>query len=414
MFGASQLASLGSSGSRSTGRGSSLDGVTWAARGQLGELLQAAFQAGCDLQEDGLDLLADALAPRRWPRVASRLAGSSLDTLRIARPDEEGALARQELKNKLEVFSLVKGVRRCLGHPPPGVAFDLAPYVAKAYELDAYRAAWLVEGLGHDYVETALTRTDSPRGLLSGEEVASLPAISLPMLHGGLGLAFAEHGLASLAPASSAAAAQVALERFVDLCRTNSMDGHADSAIESLGLDARCFFPDLVPAVERGLEALGDPVLRRFFWHGAGRALYFVPVNFIPGYGSLWHAVAMAEREAPDEAARHAAQAGVSYAFTMVNLAQPAILESALRDRGQQLRGTAFADGVAAAIVMRHELTPDVPALRRLAEHRPAAAAAKLWQEMVGDPCRRALDRESAGDDWRDREVAEVYRSLPR
>ncbi len=232
------------------------------------------------------------------------------------------------------------------------------------------------------------------------------------MLSGGLGLAFAEHVLGELSPGSSAAAARRALEHFVDLCRANSAPRHLDSAIESLGLDARCFFPDLVPVLERGLLAQGDPALHRFFWHGAGRALYFVPVNFIPGYGSLWHAVRMARREAPSEAARHAALAGLSYAFIMVNMTQPAVLEGPLRDHGEELRGTAYADGVAAAIAMRHEITPGAPVLRRLAAHRPESGAAKLWQEMIGQPCRRTLGGAPSNGDWRDREVAAVYRSL--
>ncbi len=408
LLGASRLAGLvapaagaTSRARRSNGSGpEGLNGATWAAQGQLGELLQAVFQAGCELQDEGLELCAGALSPRRWPGVASRLAGGSLDTLRIARPDAEGALARQELKNKLEVYRLVKGARAQLGHPPPGVRFSLEPYVARAHQLDAYRALWLLEGLGHDYAETALRHTGAPRGLLrvtpkgskrNNEAVAALPASSRPMLHGGLGLALAEHLLGSLSPASSTAEVRRVLERFVELCRVNSTARHVDSAIESLGIEARCFFPDLVPVIERGLQDLDDQELHRFFWHGAGRGLYFAPVNFIPGYGSLRHVLGMARREAPGEEARHAALAGVACAFTMVNLAQPAILERMLRDLGEDGRErSAVADGVAAAIDMRHQITPDEPALCRLVRHRPAPALTDLWREMVGDPCRRA------------------------
>ncbi len=383
-----------------------LDGATWAAQGELGELSQAVFQAGDDLQDEWLDLLTDAMAPWRWPRAASRLAARSLDTLRVARPDAAGTLARQELKNKLEVYRSVKDVRGRLGHPPAGVRFALEPYVARAFEHDAYRALWLIEGLGHDYAETALRHDAAPSGLLQPPAHSELPAASLPMLHGGLGLALAEHVLAVLSPASSTAEARRALERFVRLCRANSAERHLDSAIESLGLDARCFFPDLVGVLERGLRDLDDPALYRFFWHGAGRALYFVPVNFIPGYGSLRHALAMARREAPGETAWSSAVAGIAYAFAMVNMAQPAILEGALHDR--ELRGSAFADGVAAAIAMRQAITPAAPALRRLADHRPGSGTARQWREVVGDPCRRVLD----GAGGAERPEIEVYRSL--
>ena len=145
-----------------------------------------------------------------------------------------------------------------------------------------------------------------------------------------------------------------------------------------------------------------------------GRAVYFLPVNFIPGYGSLWHAVLMAERESPHEMARHNAMAGVSYAFAMVNLSHPQILEGLLEDHGKELEGTAFADGLVAAVVMRHEITPDAPELYDFIDHPAGPKAAKFWRDFVRDPCRGALGLDGGGGDWLDRQVADVYRSLPR
>lgn len=427
MLGASELTSLVSPGGRPSadrqggrarrapgGKGGGLDAVTWAAQGQLGELLQAAFQAGDDLQEEWLALLGDAVAPWRWRGAASRLAGRTRDTLRVASPGTGGTFARQELKNKVEVYWLVKGVRRLADLPPPGEPFALQPHVERAYELDAYRALWVVEGMGHDYAETALSRDADPRGLMRGDAVAGLPENSLPMLHGGLGLALSSHMLRSLTPESSAGEARQAVERFVDQCRGNSLERYADSAIESLGLNTRCFFPDLVGVLERGLVEIGDSVLHRFFWHGVGRAIYFLPVNFIPGYGSLWHAVQMAERESPHEMARHNTLAGVSYAFTMVNMSHPEILEGVLRSHGRELEGTAFADGVVAAVVMRHEITPGAPVLHELIHHRAGPKASAHWRDVVRQPCRRALGLDGGDGGWQDAQVTDVYRSLPR
>ena len=389
-----------------------LDAVTWTAQGQLGELLGAAFHAGDDLQEEWLDLLADGLSPGRWGEVVARLGERSADSLRIARPTAEGSRARQELRNKFEVYRWVKGARQWVGLPPRGELFSLESYVTKAYELDAYQALWVIEGLAHDYAESALADSDPPGGLLRGEAIAGLPESCLPMLHGGLGLALAERMFGGLTPGISGVEARQALESFVEACHEHSMDRHVDSAIESLGLDARCFFPDLVETTERGLQHLGHGRLRRLFWHGVGRAIYFLPVNFIPGYGSLRHALLMARRESPDEQALANALAGVSYAFTMVNMSHPGILESLLRDHGPELRTTAFEEGVVASILMRHEITPEAGVLRSFIEHEPDPGARRHWQEMVREPAERALEGLEPFEGRSESAATEVYRSL--
>ncbi|MEM7355825.1 MAG: hypothetical protein AAF657_33725 [Acidobacteriota bacterium] len=415
LLGASQLSSLltggrgpsSAGGRRAPGLGG-LDAVTWTTQGQLGEMLQAAFQAGDDLQDDWADLLGDAMQPWRWRRAAQQLAERSTFALGFANPGTGGALCRQELKNKFEVYWLVKGVRKMLDLPPAGQPFALRPYVERAYGLEAYSALWVIEGLGHDYAELALERHAPPHGLLAEDVVAGLPESCLPMLHGGLGLACAEHTLRQLTPESSVRTTREALESFVALCRDNALERYADSAIEALGLDARCFFPDLVPVLTRGLEALGDRQLARFFWHGLGRAIYFLPVNFIPGYGSLWQAVRMAERESPHAAAYDDALAGVAYAFAMVNMSHPGILERVLHAHGETLRGTPFAEGIVASVVMRHEITPGAPVLDRFIGHQPMNGTGKLWDDVVRRPCREALGLDG-GEPMR---LADLYRAM--
>ncbi len=411
-FGASQAAAWVNPG-RSRESSPGLDAVTWATQGELGEVLQAAFQAGDDLQDEWTEILGDTMRPWRWRQTAFELAERSMTALRFASPGSQGDLSRQELRNKLEVYALVKGVRKFIDLPPEGQLFALQPAVEQATQLDAYRALWVIEGLGHDYVANALRRVDRPTGLLQGEAVADLPPNSLPMLHGGLGLASAEHVLEGLAPDCSAAHAAAAIERFVGLCRDNAIERYADSAIEAFGLDARCFFPDLVPALERGFKLLGNRLLHRYFWHGIGRALYFLPVNFIPGYGSLWRAIGMVERESLHQLARDNALAGVSYAFTMVNMSHPAILERVLSDHGAALSGTPFVDGLVAAVLMRQEITPNAAVLRDFIDYQPAPKMAATWLTLVGRPCRRALGLDASGNE-EPTEVAEVYRALPR
>jgi hypothetical protein len=46
-----------------------------------------------------------------------------------------------------------------------------------------------------------------------------------------------------------------------------------------------------------------DPEGFEYFWHGVGRAHYFLPIHFVPGYGSIWYAVRMIRQAAPNEQA---------------------------------------------------------------------------------------------------------------
>ena len=268
-----------------------------AAGDQLGSFLETAFQAGGELQGEMLDLAFGALVPGGASRAANRIATSTAETLRFADPNADGAAARQELRNKFEVYQLVRYVDRILGLPPPGEPVDLPACVERAYRHDTHRAMWLVEGLGHAHAARCLSGSAArPSGILTRVEV---PQASRLMLHAGLGMALAEHLLTELSPRSSVARARRLVDEFVALCRANSRPGCEDAALESFGLMARCFYPDRVPILGRAIDAAGDETLRGYFWHGVGRGTYFVPVNFIPGYGSIWHAIEMSQREAP-------------------------------------------------------------------------------------------------------------------
>lgn len=387
-----------------------LDAVTWATRGQLGEVLQAAFQVGDDLQHEWTGLASDALVPWRWSRTASELAERSVAALQLASPGAVGGLARQELRNKFEVYWLVKGARGKLELPRDSTSLPLTELIPRAYQLGDYQALWVVEGLGYEIAAAALRADSAPRGLFVAEAVGDLPPNSVPMLHGGLGLACAEHVMQGLSPHSSTAEVSAAAQRFLDLCRDNSMERYVDSAIEAFGLYARCFVPELVPVLERGLVALDDATLHRYFWHGFGRAIYFLPVHFVPGYGTLWRAVQVAIREAPHEMARKNALAGVSFAFTMVNMSHPEILERALCRHGDEILGSTFADGVVAAVVMRNEITPRATVLEAFVEHEPRPEARAIWQQVVRLPCRQALGQN--GLDPARNELPGVYRAL--
>jgi len=385
----------------------SLDEVSSTAHRQLGDRLGLAFQLGDDLQREWLDRLT---GPRGVFEAAGEFAASSRAIWRIASPGREAAALRGELRNKFEVYRLVKGVSETLGLPPVGAQIELHRFVDRAYELEPYPAMWALEGLGHHYMKSALRRERRPRGLLTHED---LPRNALLMLHAGLGLAVAEVVLEELAPRPARAAAHRALERFAELCRENSRPDFEDAALEALGLVARCFYPDLVMPLHRGLDE-GDGILHAYFWHGVGRAIYFVPVNFLPGYGSAWHAIEMARREAPNAEASTNALNGVAFAVTLVNLSDPGVLESLFRHHGDELRGTSFSEGMASSVLMRRTTTPEDRDLARFLARRPGAPGsrmARLWHELVVEPCEEALGPEGPPHE-KSTPAGEVYRAL--
>ncbi len=380
--------------------GESLDALTWTAQRQLGDLLQGAYQAGGALQDEGLELAWDTLDPAAWRQGAQRLARHSLDTLRFVSPAAVGAARRRELSNKVEVFKLVRGVADELGLPPRGVPFSLPRWVEIALRQPPRRALWLIEGLSHGFVQVELlgvrqsaTCRRPTADLLATAELDLLPAHTLPIIHAGLGLAVAEHLLADLRPDSAQAEFASVVERFAGLCQASALEAHLEAALEALGLVARCFFPDLLGGLDRALEQRVEGRLRQTFWHGVGRAIYFAPVSFVPGYGSLGQALAMVAEESPAGTQTAAALAGVGYAFTLVNLRTPQVLEEALLCHGEdQLAQGPFHEGLLASLVMRQQITPEDSDLAAFLDHQPAdAARAALWQRAVRQPGQRAL-----------------------
>ncbi len=429
LMGTAQLASVLRRRAGLERLGSSLEVAAWTGHRQLDLGSQALLQAGDDFGREWLDSFFDAMDPRSPTAAAAALAKglatiarSSGETLRIATPGQAGETARQELRNKLEVYFLVRSVRERLRLPPACQPFELAPYVERALAQDPYRALWLIEGLGHDY---AKQRLDSERRLITEQrlalgtepagilEEARAPPSALLMLHAGLGLALAEHVLGELRPGNPATAdVERAIERFVALAESHSRSGFADAALESLGLVARCFFPDLVAPIDRVL-AETDGQLHSYFWHGVGRAIYFVPINFVPGYGSIGHAIEMARRQAEGAQARRHAVAGVAYAVALVNLSHPGIVEHLLRSRGDSLRDGAFTEGLISSIVMRLATTPDDPGLATFLHHRPAeTGVAGLWRELITDPLAEAMRGFDSGEGSAENERGEVYRAL--
>lgn len=380
------------------------EAVAWQARQQLGDLLGEVFLAGDALERDAVDLTAEMFperltSPAGWMAAGARLATRSGETLELYVPTEGGFLAWRELANKLEVYLLVKRVSRLIGVPPEGEPLPprlLAQLVDRSYALGDFPSLWAVEGLGHELGRHALAATPEPTGLLKGEAARGLPPGSFLMLHAGIGLAFAQELLAEVPPQASDGEMEGVVGRIVHLCRASSRSGYAGAAYESLGLVTRTFHPQRVAAVARALRAVA-PELVGTFWHGVGRALYFLPVNFAPLGEVSWRPFEMGRREAPDAEALDNILAGLGWAFTLVSMRQPEILARRLLARhGRELACTdAFASGVVSSILMRFDTTPEAPLIESFLGYRPPAGSAGegYWEQLVRRPARAALER---------------------
>jgi hypothetical protein len=360
-------------------------------QGQLSDFLWAGFQVGDSLQRQAIDLLFD-LASLRAPvervrRLNLELVEQVGETAATLAPGEDFVLALTQFQSNLEVFALVKRIGQVLAIPP-GPHRELRPLVRAAYTLGPYRALWAIEGLGQEYADRLWNAGEPLVGILQDARTGGVPSSSLTMLHAGIGLAFAKRLLVQATPFDPGLRLKSLVRRFRDLCTENCWPGYQGAALESLGLVARTWHPQLVARLDDALGEL-DPVARDYFWHGAGRALYFHPLHIVPGVLSPWRAV---EREAPDTLAQLNMKAGLAWATVLVNSRQPRILERLIERSAATLRTDgAFANGVLSALTVALDIDVDNPNVTRLREY-PARLDGASWTALVLRPSLDAAD----------------------
>ena len=221
------------------------------------------------------------------------------------------------------------------------------------------------------------------------------------MLHAGIGMSFAQHWMKTVNHLSPLADIRHALAQVIALCRENSSPGYEGAALESLGLITRNgqFYsetrPDqMVQIVSRELEHI-DPEVFEYFWHGVGRAHYFLPIHFVPGYGSIWHAVRMIRQAVPNSRAWLNAIAGLAWGVTMVNIRQPQIVANLCDIMARNWPQTTVLPMVwRHPFMMRYDTTPDAPFITPYYQYQPEPAdpqLVQLWQSQVQQPCTVAL-----------------------
>src|SRR6185312_12473036 len=293
----------------------------------------------------------------------------------------------QEAQNKLEAFRLFAYVDRELGFP--GSRPNLSFMVRRARTLPPWRMIFALEGVAHYYASGA--SSDNPlAGMLAGPE---LPESAMVAMHSGMGTAVAGSVLARLGPNPSNAELRRGIEAFFDTCRENSRPGWFVNAIEAMGLAVRTLNP---PMLMRASAVIGeiDAEAQRFYWHGVGRSLYFVPSNFITVANSHERALRAAIDEAPTFEARCNTVAGLAWAVTLVNVQHPAVIENLVRVSPFIRMPGVIANGIISALMAWKHMVPETTDLAPyLRPGSPAARASGLWNDIVAMPAVEAFGR---------------------
>lgn len=380
------------------------DTLTQAAGGQLSELVQGLYLLGDNLQRDMTDWAFRLLTPEvfsPWSEANSELWQQSAEVLRNLEPGQGGWLTLRELQNKVQVFTLVRNIPTTLQLSSVPPYPSLLEAVRMAYAMDQYATLWAVEGIGHWYGDTFFTRQEVPRGILRDAYILDVPEESFTMLNAGIGMSFAQHWIKMVNHLSDPANIRHVLGQITALCRDNATPGYEGAALESLGLITRNgqFYnetrPDqMVQLVSRELEYM-DPEAFDYFWRGAGRAHYFLPIHFVPAYGSVWHAFRMIQQAVPNNRAWLNAIAGLAWGFSTVNIRHPQVVANFVKYHGAQVAADdGFANGVASTFMMRYDTTPTAPFIAPFYQYQPDPANPQHlqhWHDLVQQPVTVAL-----------------------
>jgi hypothetical protein len=293
----------------------------------------------------------------------------------------------QEAQNKILAFRLFAYVDRELSIPQSRLE-PIETLAGRAMALSNYRKIWALEGVSH-YYTNAVQSPLSLRGLLMNPELRETTMV--PM-HAGAGTSFAGKILAALNGHSSKLALQDAFKRFSELCESNSRPGWLENSIEPFGLCVRSLHPHLLARISDAIGEI-DINAQRLFWHGVGRSLYFVPMNFVTFGGSHERALKTAIAEAPTIEDRCNCVAGLVWAVTLVNICHPAVLKNLLRASDAIRMPDAVINGIVSALMIWKHMVPEDREFLPV-YFQPCTGSARdvrLWNDYVVKPAVNAF-----------------------
>ncbi|MBZ5507113.1 MAG: hypothetical protein LAO78_16775 [Acidobacteriia bacterium] len=295
------------------------------------------------------------------------------------------------MRNKLEAFSLFEHVDLELNLA--GAADRSLPGLAhRAHLLGPYFSVWATEGVGHYFADSHLSCDNHMTTIWGNARTHDLPIASLVPLHAGIGLALVERLLADIHGLSSNEF-QKHVAECVRLFQNTFQPEYLEIIYEALGLATRNLYPHLTAKMHLSLLRVNEE-LPEYFWHGVGRALYFVPSSFLPGNSAPWKALEMCMKEPPNETCRRNTVAGFVWALTLVNIRQPHIMAEFLSHHGKNPQAQeAIVNGVCSALIIWARSCSNSHDLNRMNHYQcdGREPILNLWNRYVGEACRNAL-----------------------
>ena len=412
MFGVQQLTNLATSptSERMAGASAALDSVTDRTAQQLDGWLKQTYKLGTGIQDALVDLMMFRM-PEFDQSTLMHMAAEMqdgpffeaavkygmppigwIDSWLVSRRDAPGT--SQEFSNKLQIIMLVTHVHAELGLNAKTID-PLGVLVDKVAAMPTFPRVWATEGLGNWFGDVAIARAKGgpdPTGLLTDPQYATLPPWTMTMLHAGIGMSFAKAVLEDLEPTSPVEKLRAALARFARLCRDSSRRGYTGAALESLGLATRTLYPNMLRVLDREMPTV-DPDLQGYYWHGAGRAMYFEPAGWLPSVNAPWRMIRRLDQEAPHDQARRNILSGMGWALSIVNMRQPIVMETFLRHHAPLVRAEdGFTNGVISSLMMRYDTTRDDAHISPYIHYEPAdPEVASAWRTVITAPCEHAL-----------------------
>lgn len=323
--------------------------------------VRRVFEAGNQMQKRFREQLATGKLPQPSDLLELTLGvlndSAEMASALVGHGEQETNL--REFQNKLHGLEWFGYVETRAQLPPEG---SLEDWLRRVETISYDDRPWATEGIGHQSARRAWLEGNPP-----GRLHADLPRWSLIVLHTGMGMLAAERFMEAVVKPADL---MPALARFCQHCLEHSLPGYEGCAIEPIGLVARTLHSQRIDEIDR-IFAGAAPDLREYLWHGIGRASYFSPVNFMPWGLSGMRAITTVQEQAPDPIASNNAVAGASWAFTLVNLRTPEVMQLLLKQHGELLDNPAFVNGVRSALTIWTELQAEDPALSRMIDLLP-------------------------------------------